>query len=200
MNEGKGNTVLLTIIGIATLLVAVIGATFAYFTAILSGQEIEPSFTINSGTVGTVFDGGAAIVANNIVPSNDPIDTKVFTIKGNSASATTIYYDLGLVVSTNTFSEGALKYTLTIDPSSSSNGTKAPEVTVQTNIPNSGIANLGTGTFVGPTEGELAHKYRLTLYFPETNVNQDIDQGKIFYGHVSVETETSGERTTTIQP
>ena len=39
MKEGNNNTVLLTVIGIATLLVAVVGATFAYFSAQLSGTE-----------------------------------------------------------------------------------------------------------------------------------------------------------------
>ena len=33
MNENKQNTALLIVIAVATLLVAVVGATFAYFTA-----------------------------------------------------------------------------------------------------------------------------------------------------------------------
>ena len=32
MGENKGQTIFLSVIGIATLLVAIIGATFAYFT------------------------------------------------------------------------------------------------------------------------------------------------------------------------
>ena len=41
MNENKSNTLLLTVIGVATLLVAVVGASFAYFTAQLSGTETK---------------------------------------------------------------------------------------------------------------------------------------------------------------
>lgn len=41
MSEGKNNTVMLTIIGIATLLIAVVGATFAYFSATLTGTDSE---------------------------------------------------------------------------------------------------------------------------------------------------------------
>ena len=198
MNEGKGNTVLLTIIGIATLLIAVIGATFAYFTAILSGKETNTTFTINSGTIGTVFVGGDAIVAQNVHPSADPLVVKIFTIKGNAEGSAMVFYELGLAVSTNTFSAGALKYTLTVDPSSSSNGTRAPEVTTQTNIPTDiGTASLGAGTFVGPTGGEVAHKYILTIFFPETGVNQNDDQGKTFYGHVTIDAQSGGEQTTT---
>ena len=39
MNNGKGNMILLTIIAVATLLVAVIGATFAYISATKNGNQ-----------------------------------------------------------------------------------------------------------------------------------------------------------------
>lgn len=196
MNEGKGNTVLLTIIGIATLLIAVIGATFAYFTAILTGAETNTTVTINSGTIGTVFEGGAAIVAENVRPREEPLGTKTFTVKGNSAVGSSIFYTLGIVVETNTFSAGALKYSLAVDPSSSTNGTKAPEATLKS-IPNSGTENLGTGIFAGPTDGEVAHVYNLSVFFPDTGVNQNEDMEKTLYAHISVDVETSGQTTTT---
>ena len=49
MKEGNNNTVLLTVIGIATLLVAVVGATFAYFSAQLSGTENQSTMTLRNG-------------------------------------------------------------------------------------------------------------------------------------------------------
>lgn len=195
MNEGKGNTVLLTIIGIATLLVAVIGATFAYFTAVLSGEEQGTTMTINSGTIGTVFDGGAAINAYNIRPQEEPVGTKTFTVKGNSEGSASIFYNVGLVVENNTFSAGALKYTLAVEPTSSSNGTKAPAVTVQTDIPKTGTESLGSGIFAGPTDGEVAHIYTLSVFFPETGENQNEDQNKVLYAHLTVSAETSGQTT-----
>ena len=39
MNENKGQTIFLSVIGIATLLVAIIGATFAYFTTSMGGTQ-----------------------------------------------------------------------------------------------------------------------------------------------------------------
>lgn len=200
MNEGKGNTVLLTIIGIATLLIAVVGATFAYFTAVLTGAETGTTMTINSGTIGTVFEGGSAITSSDVWPREEHWGTKTFTVKGNSESDTNIYYNLGLVVETNTFSVDALKYTLAVEQiSSSTNGTKAPEILTQKSIPKSGTENLGTGIFNGPTGGEVAHVYTLTVYFPETGVDQSGDMEKILYAHISVSAETSGQ-TTTAQP
>ena len=39
MTENKGQTIFLSVIGIATLLVAIIGATFAYFTTSMGGTQ-----------------------------------------------------------------------------------------------------------------------------------------------------------------
>lgn len=55
-NENKRNTVLLTVIGIATLLVAIVGATFAYFTA-----KTTSSGEAASGKVTTASIGGATV-------------------------------------------------------------------------------------------------------------------------------------------
>ncbi len=52
----KKNTILLTVIAIATLLVAVVGATFAYFTASVSTNEStggKPTTTVKSKTTAT---------------------------------------------------------------------------------------------------------------------------------------------------
>lgn len=47
--ENKKNTILLTVIAVATLLVAVVGATFAYFTA-SGAQETTGKVTVSTGT------------------------------------------------------------------------------------------------------------------------------------------------------
>ncbi|MDD2505112.1 MAG: hypothetical protein PHF21_02430 [Bacilli bacterium] len=197
MNEGKGNTILLMIVGIATLLVAVIGATFAYFTAVLSGAETGETMRINSATIGTSYEGGEAILAHNMTHGPESKGEKKFTISATSSGSSDVLYDLGLVITTNTFSVGALKYTLTIDPSSSSGGVKAPEVTTQTSIPNSGTHSLGSGKFTAPTSGQEAHTYLLNIYFPDPGVEDNINQGKLLYAHLDINVRTSGEDQTT---
>ena len=47
--DNKKNTILLTVIAVATLLVAVVGATFAYFTA-QGGSGSEAKVTVSTGT------------------------------------------------------------------------------------------------------------------------------------------------------
>ncbi|MDD4706149.1 MAG: hypothetical protein PHS24_02925 [Bacilli bacterium] len=188
MKEGKGNRILLTIVAIATLLVAVVGATFAYFTAVLSGQESATTVKVISGSIGTVIDGGSVITVANIYPQAAVITTKTFSVKhtNNVTDGATVYYNAAIVIDENTFTAGHLKYTFLKDASSSTNGTTITEVSTQTNIPTSGSIALGTGSFVPPTGGEVIHKYNFNIYFPDSGGDQNTSQGKSLKAHLEV--------------
>lgn len=55
----KKNTMILTIVAVATLLVAVVGATFAYFSTGISGGATTTTATVTTATPGSiVIDGG----------------------------------------------------------------------------------------------------------------------------------------------
>lgn len=55
------------IIGIATLLIALLGATFAYFSA--TARSAENDVTVKSAYVSISYDGGTEIKASNLIPS-----------------------------------------------------------------------------------------------------------------------------------
>ncbi len=55
--NNKRNTILLTIIGIATLLVAIVGATFAYFTATVTGNSEADNVKVTTDTYGLNIEG-----------------------------------------------------------------------------------------------------------------------------------------------
>lgn len=58
----KKNTMLLTVIAVATLLVAVVGATFAYFTASNTNSTTNTTTTVTTEQVGTVtLSGGETL-------------------------------------------------------------------------------------------------------------------------------------------
>ena len=59
------------IIGIATLLIALLGATFAYFTATARSEQGE--VMVKSAMVSINFDRGTAIKANNLIPSSEKV-------------------------------------------------------------------------------------------------------------------------------
>ena len=64
--DNKKNTILLTVIAVATLLVAVVGATFAYFTA-QGGEAASKNVTVQTGTAGNssfAIDGAINIYAD----------------------------------------------------------------------------------------------------------------------------------------
>lgn len=87
MENNKQNNVLLIIIAVATLLVAVVGATFAYFTANNpNGSTAEVKTT--SGKMEITFaDGTDAIEASKqtgFQPSNATLVDKTFTITGDN--------------------------------------------------------------------------------------------------------------------
>lgn len=196
MKEGKGNVVLLTIISIITLLISVVGATFAYFTAVFTEDNNE-EIRLISGSIGTVFDGGDVVLGTNITPQspdedgNYPMATdkpKIFTLKHKSDTidGVKVVYNVNLVISKSGFAEDSLKYKLFVEDDTTENGKRLEEVSEMANIPNSGTLNLGEGYFISPTNGEAIHKYRLEFYYP-SNGNQNEEQGANFSAKITIE-------------
>ena len=54
MDDTKGQTIFLTIVGIATLLVAVVGATFAWFSIGTSSDEDPSKMIMTTARLGKV--------------------------------------------------------------------------------------------------------------------------------------------------
>lgn len=92
MDNNKQNSVLLIIIAVATLLVAVVGATFAYFTA---NNPKGSTVTVNTktGSMNILFSDGddkATLPEGGIQPSNTKLVEKEFTITGNNITKTSV--------------------------------------------------------------------------------------------------------------
>lgn len=83
MNNNNGRGIFYGVIGVATLVVAIIGATFAYFTASASNST---SITGNAATVGLSLDVEKVTVADNVgglIPmSNSMIEAAVSNTNG----------------------------------------------------------------------------------------------------------------------
>ena len=132
------------------------------------------------------FNGGNNINMGNIFPREAAWGTKTFTVTGNNTTTLTMNYYLNLIIESNTFSYGSLKYKLT-STNTGSNGTIAPSTSTVQDI-GSGARSifLGNGTFVGPTSGDKVHTYVLDIYFPNNAENQNYDQGKSFGAHIEI--------------
>ena len=187
MNDKK-ITIITIVSMILSLLLITIGLSFAYFTANITGTEDSTTINVTGGVMTIHYDSeGQEINAPNIEPSDDPFGTKTFTLTGNNTTNEDMQYHIILIVEENTFTENALKYKLT-STNTDDNGQVAPSIEELTGIPSGENQEvfLGNAHFSSPTEGNKVHTYNLELYFPDTGVSQDEDQGKIFRGYINI--------------
>ena len=202
MSEGKNNTVMLTIIGIATLLIAVVGATFAYFSAQVSGVDNQQEDVIKSATIGTTFIGGPEVTAANIYPKEEAWGTKVFSITSNSSTGVTTSYNISLVIDANdsadgvtpnkTFESGALSYTLTgTESGASKDGTLASSDGAITELSAGKSILLGTATINGNAGQTVTQAYELKFFFKDNGNDQNANQGAQFKAHIVISDKTN---------
>ena len=207
MEKGNNkNAILLTIIGIATLLVAIVGATFAYFSAQVTYNDASSTLTIISASGGSsTYQGGEEIRIENIYPRDEAWVQKTVKITYQNSTTTADYeYQLKLNFA-NTFTNGYLTYEfkpIAYDAATGvclSNGSKdastcGADLIKSTN--NGTLVALKTGSFdntagsassitlgngvFNPTSGDnqAVHVYLLTIWFLNGTGNQNDAQGK----------------------
>lgn len=183
MNGGKGSTILLTIIAVATLLVAVVGATFAYFGAMMNGSEAPTTIEVTSGTLAIEYEGNSIISGGNLNPG-DTLINKNFMVTGVVTGSSNLNYESSLVIKNNTFADGALVYTIT-STNESNNGSTMVATTEPVGIPNgTSTIVLGNGSFAGPTTTGSSHKYVINITL-SPNADPQANLGKEFSGQLS---------------
>ena len=171
------------------VLISLFGMAYAYFKATVNNAESASTISVESGELTINYQGNTAnIIASGIVPGWS--ETKKFTISGKNTTKTNefhtdnnLYYKIILVIDNNTFSEGALTYSLAKDSTSSTNGKMADEASGKIN--QSGNQIIGYGYF-SETSTFVDHIYNLTISFPSTEYDQSADNGKSFAAHVTI--------------
>ena len=171
------------------VLISLFGMAYAYFKATINNAESASTISVESGELTINYQGNTAnIVASGIVPGWS--ETKKFTLSGKNTTKTNefhtdnnLYYKIILAIDNNTFSEGALTYSLAKDSTSSTNGKMADEASGKIN--QSGNQIIGYGYF-SETSTFVDHIYNLTISFPSTEYDQSADNGKSFAAHVTI--------------
>ena len=109
-DNNKGSMIILTVIGIATLLVAVIGATFAYFTATVTGNVEEATVQVQSTkTMLITFNTPNKLEYLNVIPgrpTNTDANKLEFTLTSDESLTSATAYNVYLVIDSNTFLDG----------------------------------------------------------------------------------------------
>ncbi len=193
MNSGRGNIILLTIISVATLLVSVMGTSSLLFSLSAdkhTSEVVDSSGNYsmcNSGKVSTNF-GDGSMGGSNYNPG-DVVAKKRFTVTATSINSENLKYEAFLYVKNNTYSKGALKYTLT---STSNNNVGRPipatKDAIGIDTGSNYAISLGSGTFGGPLSDKdnPLHTYELTVTFVNTGADQTADANKTFSAEIRV--------------
>ena len=205
--ENRKNTILLTVIAVATLLVAVVGATFAYFTA-QGGDATSATVNVTTGTSASASLGTFSAI--NIYADQDNFaqgkgdqtgtseGTVSWTAPGSTANYTpseaerSMCYTVVLNITSNTFVVSSTNTTGDAELvfSAEKGSTKV--------IENMDITTTKTDVQIPTTAGgsEYTHKltaeagltvtdnWKLTVTLKNLGVDQNDNTGKAFAGSV----------------
>lgn len=206
MNDNKGQTIFLSVIGIATLLVAIIGATFAYFTTQMSNGGDEANANLTTAKVGTVEYVATGIgEQTNLLPgwSSGAKDVSV-TLTGSDVSYD---YSCYLQVTKNEKGTGTdaaqisdMYLTAAKKDASATNVTIADGLAtvegyqIKVDDVNKKI-KIASGTLAANTGGaESKAEFTYTLTFKNAG-NQNAQQGAKFEATVACESSTENSAT-----
>lgn len=207
-NGGKNNTILLTVIAIATLLVVVTGATFAYFAAVVRGNENASSISITAASEGTEvsFSGGEEVNLTNIYPKGTAAGsewvTKNVTLssKATNSEGTSVYtFTMSSAVNGFDFTENAgtenvknvpdgtenIKFTFTYDAEHSS-ATFADDSTPSSTPLSTVVSKKGAVIGTGEVKNNVANTvvYVLKVYYDNASYNQNNGAQREFSFHI----------------
>ena len=174
MIENKGQTIFLSVIGIATLLVAIIGATFAYFTTSMGGTQGTVKAT--TAKIGAASFTAQSVSGTAVLPGWTSGAKNVTVTLGPSD------YDVKYTCTLNMTENPLTDLTLTVA------GTNA-QTTVNGKL-KTGATNtvIASGTLAKSATKQTA-TMTYTLSFPETGADQGTQQGKTIAGTVTCATE-----------
>lgn len=139
----KKNTMLLTVIAVATLLVAVVGATFAYFTATSTGDEATVVQVTTESLSSTTATGSGTIKLD--VTAEDMVDPgdEDYLLNNDVEKALTIS-----TLNGSTTSDMKCTYTITYTETADTGYTKTANMSEEFYL---SFAGTATGTATGAT-------------------------------------------------
>lgn len=201
----KRNTVLLTVIAVATLLVAVVGAAFAFFSANVQHVNQTPT-VLESAQLGITFTGTKEVSGDSIEPGWS--DTKKFTVENTSDYDMT--FDINFTEIVNNFTRTQdLTYSVTAawvtngyqgegNVQMVADGGSKSDFNVSGTLPQGGtVSSSDAGEVVTPAESPVkivrvhipAHakqEFTITFAYANSEESQDVDQGKVFQTTVNI--------------
>ena len=203
--ENRKNTILLTVIAVATLLVAVVGATFAYFTAQGGTTKQTPVTVTTASTSNGSFQTSGAITINATQENfgQDAGDqtgeaTGTVTYTASSTAASNFCYTVTLDITANTFGyttgESTPELTFTAEKAASATDLTSPTTLINAQDITTVTSDIQIPTTTGgaeyvhqisATEGQTVNdQWRFTVTFVNLDSDQNANTGKSFTGQI----------------
>lgn len=205
--ENRKNTILLTVIAVATLLVAVVGATFAYFTA-QGGDATSATVNVTTGTSASASLGTFSAI--NIYADQDNFaqgkgdqtgtseGTVSWTAPGSTANYTpseaerSMCYTVVLNITSNTFvvsstnTTGDAELVFTAEKGSTKVIENMDITTTKTDvqIPTTAGGSEYTHKLTAEAGLTVTDNWKLTVTLKNLGVDQNDNTGKAFAGSV----------------
>ena len=171
-NQDKKPNIIAIIGAIVLLVLAVVGLSYAFFSAFIKNGETDPSIEGTGANLSLVYtDGKSVITSSNIMPGWSA--TKTFTVTNNGEADT--YYKLNISNITNEFVEGGLTFSIASADGGTSVAEQAVGTTTRTISPSITIAEGAT------------HTYTITAKYINLNTDQTPDLGKSFSYTIGIE-------------
>ena len=204
--ENRKNTILLTVIAVATLLVAVVGATFAYFTA-QGGQQVQTPVNVTTSTTsnGSFQTSGAITInANQENFAQDMGDqtgqaTGTVTYTASGTAASDFCYTVTLDITANNFvyttdPTNTPELTFTAEKAASATDLTSPTVLINEQDITTVTDDIQIPTTTGGSDyvhkisagqgATVNDQWRFTVTFVNLDSDQNANTGKSFTGQI----------------
>ena len=201
--------IIITIFTVIIMIIIFAGVTYAFFTA-NNPKGSTAQIISKSGKMLITYEDGTSdiLTSNNIMPSNEIIVNKTFTLTGtNTTSGLAMPYEVGLDYISR-FSDGMIHYyvkrtntnsNVTSDLFGTANqivpgNTSETGYTHGTLKKGNRYVKLASGEFKANTTNQTI-TFNLKLQFPDNGLNQDSEKGKSLTGKIVVNYKESATDT-----
>ena len=202
------------VIGVLTLIVAIIGASFAYFS--INAQSDEDALTVQAATVQIVYNDGEAVAIKDIIPATEEIALRAYTraqgdgsdsytpcIDDNNRTVCGVYEFTLTNIGTNAVNVTAKVTPTALDEEGGEKGftnLKFIMYDITENAESGSEIHRGTISYdefnlfnsEQSISGEETAKYRLFVWLEEAGAANDPEQGAIFKGTVKIDVPGAG--------
>ena len=212
--ENKKNTILLTVIAVATLLVAVVGATFAYFTA-SGAQGTTGNVTVSTGTAASsefgvikalnLYADASTFAQDGADVTGETTGTVKWTAPGATQEHTpdeaerSFCYTAALNITANTFTVSAAnteklnELEFTAKKGSTVLLDKVSLVDLDTKVGKTGSINIPTTAggseythkLIADAGASLTDEWTITVTLKNLDMNQNENTGKQLTGQIA---------------